>query len=149
MILKQPEWEKRLQAASHRQWLACGMNLNFGDHPAALWCNAIRFWHADGDKSHLIALVEKCVQPPPELLPVACEAVADALRGDRTRARNSPSSDLRLTLIWRMHLSLLLRHDMKRTWKTTLRGETLNQAVADRVNADWRAGGSQWYAPLQ
>ena len=153
MTYKPPEWAERLSAAIGRDRLAIfasGKDPSIDD-PGKLWAYAINSWHVDGDKREMIELVEGRVQPPPEMLAVACEAVADALRGDRTRARNFMSPDLRLTLTCRARRSFCLKQEMKPTWKRTARGETLNQAVADRVNAEWRAGGSDtglWCVPF-
>lgn len=141
MTYEVPEWAEWLSAAIGRDRLAIfasGKDPSIDD-PGMLWAYAINSWHVDGDKREMIELVEGRVKPPPEMLAVVWEAVAHALRGDRTRARNFTSSDLLLTLTCRARRSFCLKQEMKPTWKKAAPGETLNQAVADRVNAEWRA----------
>jgi len=102
----------------------------------------------DGDKDRLIALVSECVQPQPEMMAVACAAVADALHGNRTRARNSKPPALRRTLEWRAARSWWIKREIKPTWKSPARGFGLNQEVAKRVNDEWRRGGVPWRVPF-
>lgn len=142
------EWRKRLNKARILAWLARGKVTAGPEHPDSRWIAAIEAWYMDGDKRRLIALASECVQPRPEIAAVACEAIADALRGNRTRARNSMPAALRSTLAWRAARSWRLRRDMKREWYRDMRGENLSQEVAKRVNAEWREGGMPWRVPF-
>lgn len=142
------EWRKRLDKARVLAWLARGKVTAGPEHPDSRWIAAIEAWYMDGDKRRLIALVRECVQPGPEIEAVARTAVADALHGDRTRARNSKPPALRSTLEWRKARSWRLRLEMKREWKRARRGENLSQAVADAVNAEWEKCVIPWRVPF-
>lgn len=145
---KRPDWRKQLDKARMLAWLARG-NVTAGpEHPDARWIAAIDAWHMDGDKDRLIALVREGVQPSPEMKAAVCEAIADALRGDRTHKRNGKPADLRRTLEWRAARSWWIKRDMQPTWEPPAVGYGLNQAVADRVNDEWKNGGIPWRVPF-
>ncbi len=142
------EWRKQLDKARMLAWLARGRVTAGPEHPDTRWSAAIEAWHMDGDKDRLTALVGEEVQPSPEMMACVCKAIGDALRGDRTRLRNSMTADLRRTLDWRAARSWWIKRDMKPTWEPPAVGYGLNQAVADRVNEEWKKKEGPWRVPF-
>lgn len=104
-------------------------------------------WHQSGETWRMEELLRDGLDYPPEMADVCREALADALAGDRTRLRNRMPADVELTLLWRQMTSYRIKQEMKANKPRLLRGESINEKVADAVNKEWKEGKPEWRLP--
>ena len=109
-----------------------------------VWSRALYDWYLDGNAKRMSKLLRDGLDWPPEMAAVCREALADALTGDRKRLRNRTPVEVLLTLRWRAQISYAIKEEMKANKPRLLRGESINEKVAEAVNKEWKEGGTDW-----
>jgi hypothetical protein len=113
-----------------------GGEMNPESSPKLDYMNALTDWRDSGDKEPLVTLMESGVVPPVEALPAVAHILNDGPRG--VPRRHQSYEDLMDRLV-RRGLSVTEKEDLLAEIEAgsfvKKRGESVNELVAERVNA--------------